>query len=57
MRNVEDWVADDAVCCELLSPDCQPVDTLTAVDKAVVVRAIRLTVPKSRTMVDYDPIP
>jgi hypothetical protein len=34
-----EWVADDAVLCELLSVNlstCQPVDTQAAVDKAAV---------------------
>jgi hypothetical protein len=37
-----DSLADDAVCCELLSVNrVKPVDTLAAVDKAVVDKALR----------------
>jgi hypothetical protein len=36
VQKTMDWMVDDAVCSEPVSVNCQPVDTLTAVDKAVV---------------------
>jgi hypothetical protein len=47
---IVDWVADGAVCCELLSAStCQPVDTQAAVDRAAVDEAGLTTCPHIQT--------